>query len=550
MNEAISGGAGVGYTAPIDVDLIERVEVVRGPSSSLYGTGAFFGVVNIITRHGHDLAGGEVAVSAGRFDTYTGRFTYGGRVGDDMELLISGSRLESDGQDFYFPEFDDPDTNDGWAKDADEERATTLFLQFLLHDLTLEMDYVDRTKHNPTASWGTIFSDPHTQDSDEQLDVSLTYDHAVAEHCSLYARLDYQWYDYEGIFPYDWAEEEGDPVDRVLNLDGARTETLGGEVKIVSTKIDAHTISGGIEYRRHYRQDQWNRDEGIEEWNLDSQTDSDVWGFYIQDEMQLCKNALLQAGIRYDYEDPHSQGDSSPRVGLILTPAEKSVLKFLYGQAFRSPSAYERYYHDGEVTTKASTDLDPEKIRTYEVVLEQGLTEYMHSSFSLYRYEIEDLITQNMDPTDELIQFENLNEATAFGLEAALQGRLHDSLDYRVSYSYVDAEDDDTGETLSNAPRNMAKLHANFPICVQNVFGGLEVLYTDSRKTVDGSKVGSYVVANATLLARDLPGGFEVSASIYNLFDEKYEYPVGEEIEQGSLEADGQSFRIKAQCRF
>ena len=76
LNDAIYDGALIGSEFPIDVDLIERVEIIRGPSSSLYGTSAFFGVVNVITKRGKDLKAPEVSTEVGSYGTYKGRVSY------------------------------------------------------------------------------------------------------------------------------------------------------------------------------------------------------------------------------------------------------------------------------------------------------------------------------------------------------------------------------------------------------------------------------------------------------------------------------------------
>src|SRR4030042_5248923 len=77
INDNVYDGAYFGTEFIIDVDLIERVEIIRGPGSSLYGTNAFFGVINIITKQGRDFKGTEISGEAGSFDTYKGRLSYG-----------------------------------------------------------------------------------------------------------------------------------------------------------------------------------------------------------------------------------------------------------------------------------------------------------------------------------------------------------------------------------------------------------------------------------------------------------------------------------------
>ena len=93
LNNSLSDSAFIGTEFPLDVDLIERVEIIRGPGSSLYGNNAFFGVINVITRKGRDMAGtgGEVSGEVASFDTYKGRVTYGHRFTNGLEMLLSGT---------------------------------------------------------------------------------------------------------------------------------------------------------------------------------------------------------------------------------------------------------------------------------------------------------------------------------------------------------------------------------------------------------------------------------------------------------------------------
>lgn len=98
INDNIYDGALVGTEFILDVDLIDRVEVIRGPGSSLYGSNAFFAVVNVITRRGRNLNGVEVSGEAGSYDTYKGRVSYGNRYQNGAEAVFSGSAYDSKGQ--------------------------------------------------------------------------------------------------------------------------------------------------------------------------------------------------------------------------------------------------------------------------------------------------------------------------------------------------------------------------------------------------------------------------------------------------------------------
>jgi outer membrane receptor for ferrienterochelin and colicins len=147
VNENIYGGGPVGTDFPLDVDLIDRVEIVRGPSSSLYGTGAFFGVVSVITRGGRDLKGAEISGEAGSQKTYKGRLTYGNEFKNGWRMVLSGTYYQSAGQDrSYYPEYDNPSTNNGIAQDRDGDRFKSGFGKLSFKDFTLEGVYHSRAK--------------------------------------------------------------------------------------------------------------------------------------------------------------------------------------------------------------------------------------------------------------------------------------------------------------------------------------------------------------------------------------------------------------------
>ena len=123
LNDPVYGEALIGTEFPMDVDLIQQVEVIRGPGSALYGTNAFFAVINVITRTGRDAQDAEVAADAGSQGASKVRGTFGRQMANEPELLLSGSYYYSQGSNhLFFPEFDSPATNNG-ITDMDAERS-------------------------------------------------------------------------------------------------------------------------------------------------------------------------------------------------------------------------------------------------------------------------------------------------------------------------------------------------------------------------------------------------------------------------------------------
>jgi iron complex outermembrane receptor protein len=196
MNDNVYDSAYVGREAMVDVDLIERVEVIRGPSSSIYGSSAFFGVINVVTKKGGQIGGAEASAEAGSFDSYKGRFRFGERFKNDVEWLLSGSYYISEGQErLYYPEFDqrisaDPRaTNNGFADGRDGEEAVNLFSSVGFQGLTLSGFFSYREKDVPTASNGTLFNEGAERTTDYRVYEDLKNDHDFNEDFHLQGRL-------------------------------------------------------------------------------------------------------------------------------------------------------------------------------------------------------------------------------------------------------------------------------------------------------------------------------------------------------------------------
>src|SRR5437867_4798519 len=153
-NDNVYDQASIGTEAFIDVAAIDRIEIIRGPSSSLYGTNAFLAVINVVSKSGRSLKGTEIAASGGSFSTGELRMSYGGRSDSGMETFVSGSYADSGGQNLFYPEFDSPATNNGWAKEADGDTYARLFGKMSFRNVRVEGGYSSRDKKVPTASFG------------------------------------------------------------------------------------------------------------------------------------------------------------------------------------------------------------------------------------------------------------------------------------------------------------------------------------------------------------------------------------------------------------
>jgi outer membrane receptor for ferrienterochelin and colicins len=290
INDNIYDSAPIGSEFPVDIDLVDRIEIIRGPSSSLYSANAFFGVINVITRQAGDLKGargGEVAAAAGSYETYNGRVSYGREFHNGLGVLLSASTLHSDGPDrLSYPEF--AALNNGVAEHADRDRNYQLYSKFTLGDFTLVGAYASRVKNVPTASFATVFNDARFQTTDDHGFLDLRYLHDFDDHTQLTARAFYDRYYYRGNYPSDLANDDNTvpaahPPQVVLNRDLAWGNWWGGELQLTRVLPGRNKVSLGTEYRDNLQQHQQNYDVAPYQLHLDDRRSSSIWALYLQD---------------------------------------------------------------------------------------------------------------------------------------------------------------------------------------------------------------------------------------------------------------------------
>lgn len=545
INSAIYGQALLAEDFVLDLDLVERIEFVRGPGSSLYGSNAFFAVINVMTRKGRSLQGPEAAVTIGGFGSTKGRFTFAKTFESGLDLLLSSSLYNMQGQTFFYPEFNSPSTNSGFAPDADGEYAYSAFARLGYKEWTLQAAYVVREKDLPTAPYGTVFPSRTTASWDSQGYVDLSYDHAFPQKLDLKVRAfaDTSWY--LGNFEYLDAG-----LNSYVNKDRALSYTWGSEIQLIQPLFeDKLKLTAGGELRHNFHQRMQNFDVGGPGGSyLDTDSHTLVLAGFAQAEVSILDNLRANVGVRYDSYDTFGSS-VSPRAALIYTPFEGTTVKALYGQAFRAPSPFELYYNDGGQTWNANPNLGPEKIATYEIEIEQDLGKDFRIIGSGFYYECSDLITLQTD-SGGILFFDNVNRARTVGGGVELQGRFENGIEGRLSYTYASAENAATGIWLVNSPRHVAKANVSVPIVREKAFASLELQYLGKRISSQITSVADYMVANVTFYARDLAPGLDLSASIYNLFNGRYFDSGGPEHTQAQIQQDGISFAIKLTYRF
>ena len=191
VNNNLTDGGFIDTAFILDTDLIDRVEIIRGPSAVLYGNNAFFGVINVITRQGGQLNGFEVSGEYGAFDTYKGRATYGRLLTNGGQLLLSGTYYDSSGPErLFYKEFNTPAQNHGVAQHIDSDSFKSAFGSLSYGDFKLEGAFNHREKVNPTAQFSlATFNDPRLRTTDEQAYTALKYAHSFPDVVDVTAQI-------------------------------------------------------------------------------------------------------------------------------------------------------------------------------------------------------------------------------------------------------------------------------------------------------------------------------------------------------------------------
>lgn len=158
-NNNVLGQAMLGNEFLVDIDMVERVEIVCGPSSSLYGANAFFAVINVITRTPKQVKDWELSFQTGSFGTNEGRATYGHEF-NGLGMVLSGTFYNSSGQTLFFPQFNNPANNNGITSNTDYESYKHILTTLTYHGFTLQGLFSTRDKGVPTAYFGAVFNDP------------------------------------------------------------------------------------------------------------------------------------------------------------------------------------------------------------------------------------------------------------------------------------------------------------------------------------------------------------------------------------------------------
>lgn len=535
MNDSIWDYSAVGEDQNLDMAMVERIEVVYGPGSALYGSNALFATINVITRPPAGVRGAQLALEGGSFSRAQARLSWGGGAGP-WNVAASASALDAGGDDLYFPEYDALGQNGGVADGTDFEKAYRLYGKAERGPFTIQASSMYRIKGIPTGAFATVFNDDATRTSDVRNFLDLQYHRTLRQGLNLMLRGSFDEYRYWATYRYDAGG--GLLVD---NTDRSTGRWLSQEAQLDWRPSERQHLTFGQGFVRNFDTRMENFDNDPMVVYADVEDAYSEYSVYAQHEWVPARSLRVTSGLRYD--DYSTFGSkASPRFAMVFAPRDGWRVRAMAGRAFRAPSFYELFYES--FNWLPGGDLDPEVVTSYEVAFETALGPRLDLRATLYRERIRDLITL-VEVVPGTTQFLNLDRAHTRGGELALQARFGNGVNGYLSYSYMDAEDG-SGDHLSNYPPRSFKGGVWVPFGRDRWSVSADMQYYSERLTLSGTQSPDVFVTNVTLLAPLFHRKARLSASIFNLFDREYGLPASAEhqdLEQ--IPQDGLTFALR-----
>ncbi|TDX52998.1 TonB-dependent receptor plug domain-containing protein [Orenia marismortui] len=475
MNSSQNGSVDL---SQFSIEQIERIEVLRGPASALYGANALGGVINIITKSGSQSPETRMKVSYGSFNTQDYKLIHRGES-DKLAYNISLAKKKSDGH--------------RENSELDQENIFAKFNYDLnkYSDLLFSLQYTDSAKGSP----GPISSrTPNAQQDDEDMNINLQWNQQTENSDSkiaLYYNEHQNIYDNPDKWGYDGPSEHN-------------TERLALDFNRIKY-YDAHTLSYGGEVVE-------NRIDSTENGEHNDLSKA----IFIQDEWRLIDDLKLTLGSRYDNHESFG-GETSSRIGAVYTINSKLNLHVSVGEAYRTPT-YNDLYWPADDYTEGNPDLEPETALAYETGL-RYLDNNFKGELNLFKRDVNDLI--NWAPgNDGIYRPSNINTAKVSGLELILTKYLTDNLATDFNYTYLDARDKKTDQRLDY--RNYHSLNLGLNYSGKQISGSLNSQLVAGR----AEELPSYFVVDAKLNNK-IKENLELSLGINNLFDREYQVNKG-----------------------
>lgn len=500
-----------GYKNFVDIDqipvnIIDRIEVVRGPTSALYGSDAIGGVVNIITKKPPR----ELAMGA--------TMQYGTSRYGEGEEPVGNAYVGSSLERFGFFLAGGYRHKHGWNRDGvvpddgDDVELGSINGRFSF-DLNENHGLLAGFEYSDMETEGLRFFqklDRERTSEDKRHGYFLEYDGKPSTFSNLMLRVYHSEHENEiGFSPYT----------KVTGEEDAKHKLNQAETRFTGAFFDGHILTAGCEYREESREDAAGRDD-----------DLDNLGLYLQDEYQALDPLSIILSLRFD-EHSESGSEWTPRASLIYDILDNLRFKASYGKGFNAPSISElfvtSYRKRGKQVNEPNPDLDPERSDSYEAAIE-GEYKKFWGRITVFRNEVKNLIeavyygsTGSGKTKVDYYRYQNIDEATMEGLELECGMDLPWGFSFSGNMSRLNTEDKETGKDLEGEPDYKAYLKLGYDYPEFRLRANIRMNYMGERYYADGTE-DDYTLFHC-YVSKGVCRHIKLFAGINNIFNTKEE---------------------------
>jgi vitamin B12 transporter len=514
VNDPMSPGRTFDF-AHLSLDNIERIEIVRGPQSTLYGSDAMGGVINIITKKGEGKSRVFISAETGSYGSFREAAGLSGGTGT-VNYSLEISRFDSKG----FSESGEKYGN----TEKDSYGNTTLSGRLGFKPAkNLEFNLISRyiTARNDLDNFAGVGGD-----DPNYIIAARQFLLAANSRLSL---LKGKWEQRLGISYNNIHRDLTNPTDQFQPFDSQEGLYKGRIFKIDwQHNLYLHStnmVTAGIEYEQEWGESvySWESVWGPGESSFPGKS-ARTSGIYLQDSIKIQDTFFMTLGVRFD---DHSRfgTETTFRIAPAVLLKSGTKLKATYGTGFKAPSLYQLYAPATVWGLVGNQNLEPEKCQGWDIGIEQFLlNDYLTLSFTYFQNDFEDLILY-----DFIQGYINISQAETKGFEIFMSARPLKDLTIQGSYTYTDAQDRETGEQLLRRPKHKANLSFNLRL-FKRANANLFIIHVGKR--LDLFPYPTITEADAYTLF-NLAASYQVSKHIElfgridNLFDREYEAVLG-----------------------
>lgn len=506
----------------LTTDNVERIEVVRGPQSSLFGSDAIAGVINIITRQAEqEGVSGSVTGEIGTLGTFDGGVNLNGRQGPvSFDASLSGVTT---GGDNITPSRFRPQG----ADDEDDGHRSVKGALRLGYDISESLD---------VSIYGEL------RDTNTELDDNPDDPNSEQDERTYFTSAELSGTFWDGRFRpsltasySDFVRDNDNPADP-LSASVIDTRNEGDRASLsLENEIDIHPdhtlIVGGEVFEESFESSGSSDFSGfvIDQESAGNQTTAAV---FVQDIFHITERLSGTAGVRYDKPDDFDGQVTWHVAPTYRLPWTGTRLKGSVGTGFKTPSLLERF---GFNPTNAGTvfrgnpDLDAEESFGWEIGFEQPLLDdRLNVGATYFRTDIDDGVTTVFDASFNSTTVNNVDIETE-GVESFVEVQPLNDVNLRADYTYLLAQNEDTGAQLVRRPRHKASLDATWRVTPKaTLTGGIQVLADIKDIGLQGGQVelDDYAVARVAG-SYQLTEAVALTARVENLTDNDYEVADG-----------------------